>query len=79
MLFNDVEYKKYSLINEKYTDDELTDKANKKIEYILKKIEENTIQIIEKNVKIENSENYCLISGKITVLEYIGSVRDTYE
>ena len=79
VLFNDVEYKKYSLVNEKYTDDELTDKANKKIEYILKKIEENTIQIIEKNVKIENSENYCLISGKITVLEYIGSVRDTYE
>lgn len=75
----DIVYKKYSIVEDKYTDEELTEQANKKLQYILKKIEENTIQIIENNVKIENSENYCLISGDITVLEYIGSVRDTYE
>ncbi len=73
------EYREYTISKEKYTDDELEAKANKKIQYILKNLEENTIQIIENNVKIEVSEKYCTISGDITVLEYIGNVGATYE
>ena len=65
-------YKEYILSNEKYTNEELKELANEKIEYILKKIEKNTIQILDNNVKIDIDEEKCIISGQIVVLEYIG-------
>ncbi len=71
--------REYRLKNEKYTDSQLEMLAQKKIMYILKKIEENTIQIIENNVKIEVGENGCTIYGDIIVLEDIGCMGDTYE
>ncbi len=72
-------YKEYEIKSEKYTDEQMEMLANEKIKYILKKIEKNTIQILDKNVKIEIGEEYCVISGQITVLEYIGSFGGTYE
>ncbi len=72
-------YKEYEVKQEKYTDEELEKLANEKIEYILKKLEKNTIQILDNSVKIENGGEYCKISGQITVLEYIGSFGGTYE
>ena len=71
--------REYRLKNEKYTDSQLEMLAQKKIMYILKKIEENTIQIIENNVKIEVGVNGCTIYGDIIVLEDIGCMGDTYE
>lgn len=72
-------YKEYEIEKKKYTDEELEKLANEKIEYILKKIEKNTIQILDNNVRIEIGDEYCVISGQITVLEYIGSFGGTYE
>ena len=72
-------FKEYILNDEKYTDDELQKLANEKIAYILKKIEKNTIQILENNVKIEVNEENCIISGQLVVLEYIGAFGGTYE
>lgn len=72
-------FKEYILNDEKYTDDELQKIANEKIAYILKKIEKNTIQILENNVKIEINEENCIISGQLVVLEYIGAFGGTYE
>ncbi len=72
-------YKEYVISDEKYTDDELKKLANEKIAYILKKIEKNTIQILDNNVRIEISEENCTILGQIVVLEYIGTFGGTYE
>ena len=72
-------YKEYTIEDDKYTDEELESLANEKIEYILKKLEKNTIQILDNNVKIEIDGEVCQISGQITVLEYIGAFGGTYE
>ena len=53
--------------------------ASKKLLYKIKKIEENTIQILENNVKIEVGDEFCRIYGQVTVLEYIGVFGGTYE
>lgn len=71
--------KEYTLSEELYTEDEIKINANREIMYILKKIEENTVQILENNVKIEVGEEICRIYGQITALEYIGSFGGTYE
>lgn len=73
------EYREYEIFEAEYSEEELKILAEEKIKYILKKIEENTIQIIENNVKIEVNEKGCVISGDITVLEYIGSLGATDE
>lgn len=72
-------YKEYELKEEIHTDDELKKLAEEKLEYILKKMEKNTIQIVDNNVKIEVADDYCVITGDIIVLEYIGSNGGTYE
>lgn len=72
-------YKEYTISDEKYTDDELKMLANKKIAYILKKIEKNTIQILQNNVTIEVNDENCIITGQLVVLEYIGAFGGTYE
>lgn len=72
-------YKEYVLKEEKYTDNQLKDIGSKKLLYKIKKIEENTIQILENNVKIEVGDEFCRIYGQVTVLEYIGVFGGTYE
>ena len=72
-------YKEYVLSEEIYSEEEIKNIADKKMMYILKKIEENTIQILENNVKIEIGEKNCRIYGQIIVLENIGSFGGTYE
>ena len=72
-------YKEYQLNDALYTDEQLEVLASQKIMYKIKKIEENTIQILENNVKIEISEKLCRIYGQVTVLEYIGVFGGTYE
>ena len=73
----EIQYREYIVEDEKYTDEELNILANEKIEYILKKLEKNTIQILDNNVKIEIDGDLCLITGQITVLEYIGAFGGT--
>lgn len=73
----EVLYREYIIEDEKYSDEELDMLANEKIAYILKKLEKNTIQILDNNVKIEIDGDLCLISGQITVLEYIGAFGGT--
>ena len=70
-------YREYVLEEKKYTDEELEKLANEKIAYILKKIEKNTIQILDNNVKIEFNDENCIILGQIVVLEYIGAFGGT--
>ena len=72
-------YKEYVLTDALYSDEQLEELATKKIMYKIKKIEENTIQILENNVKIEISDNFCRIYGQVTVLEDIGAFGGTYE
>lgn len=72
-------FREYVLSEASYTDEELKARAERKNMYILKKIEENTIQILENNVKIEVGDKSCRIYGQIVVLEYIGSFGGTYE
>lgn len=71
--------KEYILGESVYSDEEVTALAERKLMYILKKIEENTIQILENNVKIEVGEKNCRLYGQIIVLENIGSFGGTYE
>ena len=72
-------YREYVLKEAKYTDEQLKKLCSKKILYKIKKIEENTIQILENNVKIEVDEKMCKIYGQVIVLEYIGVFGGTYE
>ena len=72
-------YKEYTLVDELYTDDQLKQLASNKLMYKIKKIEENTIQIYENNVKIEVNDEFCRIYGQVTVFEYIGVFGGTYE
>ena len=72
-------YKEYLLEETNYTDEQLKELASKKLLYKIKKIEENTIQILENNVKIEVDDKFCRIYGQVTVLEYIGVFGGTYE
>ena len=72
-------YREYVLKEAKYTDEQLKKLCSKKILYKIKKIEENTIQILENNVKIEVDDKFCRIYGQVTVLEYIGVFGGTYE
>ena len=62
-----------------YTDEQLQYLASQKLMYKIKKIEENTIQILEKNVKIEVDDKFCRIYGQVIVLEDIGVFGGTYE
>ena len=79
MFTEKIVYKEYTLNDALYTDEQLEELASKKIMYKIIKIEENTIQILENNVKIEVSEKFCRIYGQVTVLEYIGVIGGTYE
>ena len=72
-------YREYVLKEAKYTDEQLKKLCSKKILYKIKKIEENTVQILENNVKIEVGDEFCRIYGQVTVLEYIGVFGGTYE
>ena len=72
-------YKEYVLKDDLYTDEQLRQLASKKLTYKIKKIEENTIQIFENNVKIEVNDEFCRIYGQVTVFEYIGVFGGTYE
>lgn len=71
--------REYSVSDAIYSEDEIRDIANEKLSYNLKKIEENTIQILENNVKIEVSEEFCRVYGQITALQNIGTFGGTYE
>ena len=72
-------YKEYVLKDDLYTDKQLQQLASKKLMYKIKKIEENTIQISENNVKIDVNDEFCRIYGQVTVFEYIGVFGGTYE
>lgn len=72
-------YKEYRLSDEIYSEEEIKAVAEKKMMYILKKIEENTIQILDNNVKIEIGDEFCRVYGQITALQNIGSFGGTYE
>ena len=72
-------YKEYVLKEDLYTDEQLKQLASKKLMYKIKKIEENTIQIFENNVKIEVNDEFCRMHGQLTVFEYIGVFGGTYE
>lgn len=72
-------YKEYVLADDLYTNEQLRQLASKKLMYKIKKIEENTIQISENNVKIEVNDEFCRIYGQVTVFEYIGVFGGTYE
>ena len=71
--------REYSVSDAIYSEDEIRDIANEKLSYNLKKIEENTIQILENNVKIEVSEEFCRVYGQITALQNIGTFGGAYE
>lgn len=72
-------FKEYTLSEAIYSEEEINSIAERKIMYILKNIEKNTIQIIDNNVKIEIGEKNCKIYGQVTVLQNIGSFGGTYE
>ena len=72
-------YREYYLEDDIYSENMVKELANKKLMYKIKKIEENTIQILENNVKIEVDDKICRIYGQVTVLEYIGVFGGTYE
>lgn len=72
-------YREYRLSEEIYSEEEIKAVAEKKMMYILKKIEENTIQILDNNVRIEVGEEFCRVYGQITALQNIGSFGGTYE
>ena len=72
-------YKEYEISKEIYTEEQAREVLDKKLQYILKKIEENTIQILENNVKIEVGNEECKVSGQVIALENIGSFGGTYE
>ena len=46
--------------------------ANQKISHILKKIEENGVIILDKNVMIDKEEKNIVFIGEITTREQIG-------
>lgn len=72
-------YREYYLEDDIYSENMVKELANKKLMYKIKKIEENTIQILENNVRIEVDDKICRIYGQVTVLEYIGVFGGTYE
>ena len=79
-IFNEkIIYREYYLEDDIYSESMIKELASKKLLYKIKKIEENTIQILENNVKIEVDEKMCKIYGQVIVLEYIGVFGGTYE
>jgi similar to stage IV sporulation protein len=66
-------YVEYEEVKKKYTELEAKSIAEAKLKRFLDKLIENDVLIIENNVKIAIKNNYCVVSGKIVVME---SVKD---
>lgn len=68
-------YTNYKLEEQIYSEEQAKNICEEKLAYFLEKLEKNTIQIVENNVTIEMSDDICLSSGSITVIENIGQQR----
>lgn len=64
--------KEYTLLMENLSEEEATDKMQKKLNRYIGNLQEKGVQIIENNVKITNSGDECLAEGDITVRQLIG-------
>lgn len=62
-------YREYEPVECEYTDEELTAESNNILEKYIKKLQENSIQIIEKSVNIDLYGESAVLSGKIITVE----------
>jgi len=68
-------YKNYEEKEYVYSEEQAVKLCEEKLSYFLKKLEKNTIQIVENNVTIEVNNDMCQSKGTITVIENIGQLR----
>lgn len=70
-------YTEYEPKSIRYTKEEAKQVAKEHLTSYLKKFNEKEVQILEKNVIIEVTDNACISSGNIKTCERIGSYRNT--
>ncbi|MGN0394184.1 MAG: sporulation protein YqfD, partial [Coprococcus sp.] len=65
-------YREYSLVMEKYSEEEAVEIANERLASYICDLQEKGVQILENNVKISIIDDKCIASGGIRTLENIG-------
>lgn len=72
--YENIKFIEYEVAETRYTNEEAQNKANEIINNYINNLNEKGIQIIENNVKIEVTENKCIISGDFLFLKQIGKI-----
>ena len=67
----------YNLKSLTRSKDEATQILNKRLDKKIKEFEQNGLEIVKNNVKIEEENNRIVARGKITVIESIAGFRKT--
>lgn len=65
-------YREYRNVEYKYSQEEAREQLEEKLITFLASLEEKGVQIIEKDVKIESSDNFWILSGLFLVREPVG-------